>query len=138
MIAALSLTVMLVNAAGGPQAISPPAPESECQQMLRIAFGADCAEARRPCKLLLRNKGLVLTAEQMTIEGDGKIKCAQCSLARFTGKATDKEPRQFTAIQSEWAVLTLDGPVERISDLGTRRITAIEFPGGTRMKFEGR
>jgi hypothetical protein len=136
MIAALLLTVMLVTTAGGPQAIAPPAPDSERDQMLRKAFGADCAEVRRSIKLLVRDKGLVLAAEQMTIESDGKIKCAQCSLARFSGKATDKEARQLTAIQSEWALLTLDGQVERISDLGTRRIISIEFPGGTRMNFE--
>src|SRR6202030_3641561 len=49
-------------------------PESLREHMIRQAFGAASEELHRPIRLLVRDKGMVLSAGQFSIEEDGRVK----------------------------------------------------------------
>jgi RNA polymerase sigma factor (sigma-70 family) len=111
---------------------APPPPQAG------LAFGAWAGEARQAAiRLELRGQGLLLAANELTIEKDGRVRFAPCWIARSGG----------TVARCRAATLTLDwkGPLREIGDLGRRRILAIHLEhgavrdkDGTRTDFEER
>jgi hypothetical protein len=113
---------------GGPTIDDPP-PESIRDAMIRQAFGADSEELRRPIKLVVRDKGMVLSAGEFSCnEKDGRVKFAPFSAALFP-KNKDGGPQEINTVKSDIAFLTLDKPVQSASELANRKVTAIELRG---------
>jgi hypothetical protein len=103
--------------------------EPSRDDLLRIAFGADAVEATRPIRLLIRDRGLVLTATHLFVEGDGRVKVTDMSAAWFpTELESPKEP--LTTVRSKWVRVTLDRPATSLRELANRRWVSIELPGG--------
>jgi hypothetical protein len=107
--------------------LAPPrvAPRTDVNRTLRRAFGRDCKEVSSAIKLAFRSRGLVLAAETMNFEGDGRILLKPCRLVLFDG----------TAVRGDAVGLTFDGPVRTPADVGRRKITAIEPVGKVRITF---
>src|SRR5882757_94618 len=51
------------------------------EKMIQQAFGDDCEELVRPIKLLVRDKGMIISAGQFSIEDDGRVKLCPFSAA---------------------------------------------------------
>jgi hypothetical protein len=111
-----------------------PTPLSEREQKLQQAFGTDCDELRWGLKMLFRDKGLVLAAEKLTMETDGRVKLTPCSIAHFTNNSNSK--LQIVTTRSEWVLLALDRPIQNLSELASSKILAAEFPGGLKVQFK--
>jgi hypothetical protein len=102
----------------------------EADRRLELAFGPGCEEMRRPLRLLLRDKGVVLsTGEVKTDEPDGRIKLSPFSAAMFPKNKGEGFP-EINTVQSEYAYLTLDRPVSNFAmELSNRKVTKVELRG---------
>jgi hypothetical protein len=109
--------------------IDPPVQESLREEMIRKAFGPGCQELTRPIRLLVRDKGMVLSAGQFTIDDDGRVKFSPFSAAIFP-KNKDGGYPEINTVQSDFAFLTLDKRVQTPAELANRKVTAIELRGG--------
>jgi RNA polymerase sigma factor (sigma-70 family) len=107
--------------------LAPPQAASHAvvNRTLRTAFGRDCKEVQSAIKLEFRSRGLVLAADAMNFEGDGRPVLFPCRLAMFDG----------TAVRGDKVRLTFDGPVRTPADMGRRKITAVEPVGNVRITF---
>lgn len=107
-------------------------PGDAADDIVDKAFGADSDEAKMPIRLHLRTRNLVLLANQLGIEGDGRLK-----LGRFRMVRVDEDDTPLTTMRSELGYLTLEGgPVTSLTDLAHRRIVAIESSGGVRITLD--
>jgi hypothetical protein len=110
---------------------------SAVDRKLAQAFGADCDEVReRTIKLDHRASGLVLAADQFTIEGEGRIQFRPFSMAIFNKDQGATDRPAITVLRSKYGFVKLDGPITSIFDLGKRKILAVEVLGGFRVVFE--
>ncbi len=107
----------------------PPKQESQRETMLRQAFGAGSEEMSRPIRLLVRDKGMVVSAGQFSIEVDGRVKFAPFSAAIFP-KHKDGGYPEINTFQCDFAFLALDKPVQMPWELVNRELTAVELRGG--------
>jgi RNA polymerase sigma factor (sigma-70 family) len=108
---------------------------AEVQRVLEAAFGADAKEARRAAvKLLFRANGLVLAADRLTVEADGRIRCTPCWLVR-PGPDRADGTRSLTAVRCGAAYLTLDRRVDTVADLAGRQVIGVEPTGDVRISF---
>ena len=104
--------------------------ESLRDAMIRQAFGPGSAELHRPMRLLVRDKGMVLSAGQFDIDkDDGRVKFAPFSAAIFPQNKDGGFP-EINTVQSDFAYLTLDKPVATPAELANRKVTAVELRGG--------
>ena len=95
--------------------------EGETERKLKWAFGAESEEAKRPIKLDLRSRRLLLAAKEFTIvKEDGRVKLSLFSAALFGEQKGDGSFPEINIVQSEIAYLTLDQPVSNISELPQR------------------
>src|SRR5207237_1153083 len=104
----------------------PPPPPPLREMMIQQAFGKDCEELRRPIKLLVRDKGLVLAAGEFYMEKDGRVKLAPFSAALFP-KNKNTAGAEINTVQCDFAYLTLDKPVQFATELPSRKVTAVEL-----------
>jgi lipopolysaccharide export system protein LptA len=115
---------------GPVQEIEPiPARENEADRRLRLAFGEAQPELDRTIKLEVRAHGLVLAADQLTIESDGRVKLNPFSLAIFAKDGGDGKFPEINTIQSHIAYLTFDQPISNPTDMGNRKIIGGELIG---------
>jgi hypothetical protein len=124
-----------------------PLPEGDLDERDRRlvqAFGPGCEELRRPLRLLLREKGMVLASgamdlliprpgdtEQVQVTGeecDGRVKLSPFSIAMFPKSKGEGFP-EINTIQCESAYLTLDRPISNFTELGSRKVIAVELRG---------
>ncbi len=104
--------------------------EGETERKLKWAFGAESEEAKRPIKLDLRSRRLLLAANEFEIvKEDGRVKLSPFSAALFSDHKGDDTFPEINTVQSEVAYLTLDQPVTNMAELSTRKIVAIELSG---------
>jgi hypothetical protein len=109
-------------------------------KMLAQAFGDQCEELRRGIKLLLRDKGVVISAEQFDIDkSDGRVKFSPFSAAMFPKNkdasssdinAVKGDAPEINTVKCDFAYLTLDKPVTMISELASRKVKKVELRGG--------
>ncbi|MFO0965663.1 MAG: LptA/OstA family protein [Gemmataceae bacterium] len=96
-------------------------------EKLALAFGADCPELRREVKLNLNSKGFVLSAQEMEIVADGRVKLWPFSAAIFPKNRVDTKSPEINTVQSDVAFLTLDKPVTSLTELNNRKIVGVEL-----------
>jgi hypothetical protein len=101
------------------------------EKMLRQAFGPNAEELKRQIRLLVRDKGMVMSAGQFEIVEDGRVKFSPFSAALYP-KNKDGGYPEINTVQCDFAFLTLDKPVQTPSELANRKVTAVELRGGTR------
>ncbi len=104
---------------------------------LRQAFGEGSPEVKsRKFKLEVEPKGIVLAAQEVTIEPDGRAKLVPFSVAVFSKEKGDKPANTYpeiTTIQAEKAYLTFDRPLRSITEMGNRKITGGEMTGNIKI-----
>jgi hypothetical protein len=106
----------------------PPPKESDSDRKLRQAFGPECEEVRRPIKLDVRSRRMVLATNEVNIgeEPDGRVRLTGFSLAVWneSGNATFPE---INTIKSDLAFLTFDKPVKTPMEMTNSKIVACEL-----------
>jgi hypothetical protein len=130
---AVGMVVLLIGA-GEPQ--PPKASVLLREKLLQQAFGEQSEELGRPIRVLVKDKGLVLSTGQFIIEEDGRVKLTPCSIACFSVKPGENPAPPFTTIRSDWVLLTLDRPIQMPSELAGSKIIAVKTAGGLRVKVE--
>ncbi len=95
--------------------IEPGTQESQKQAMIRQAFGPDCEELRRDIRLLVRDKGMVLSAGEFEIvKQDGRVK-----FAPFTrGVVSEEQGRGLPRDQHGPVRLRVPDPGQASADAG--------------------
>jgi lipopolysaccharide export system protein LptA len=104
---------------------------NEVDRKLQMAFGEECEELKRPIKLEVNSKGMVLAAEDCTPE-NGRLRLSPVSLALFGKKAAGRNFPEITSVRGEVAYLTFDRPVNNLTDLDKRRVVGCELIGKRR------
>ena len=110
--------------------------EDRPDALLNRAFPDDEASLRAPIKVHWRAQGIVITAATAEILPDGRVRVTGFAFAQFPagddGKATPATAR------SPIAVLTLDAPVRRITDLAGRKLVSAELDAGVGLQVGAR
>ncbi|HEV8061433.1 MAG TPA: hypothetical protein VGP68_16255 [Gemmataceae bacterium] len=104
---------------------------------LRLAFGEGSPEVKsRKFKLEIESKGLVLAAQEVTIEPDGKAKLVPFSVAVFSKDKGEKPANTFpeiTTIQADTAYLTFNRPLKSLTDMNDRKIIFGDLTGNIKI-----
>jgi lipopolysaccharide export system protein LptA len=113
--------------------------EPRANNRLRLAFGDNSQEVKqRKFKLEVEPRGLVVAAEEVTIESDGRVKFVPFSVAVFSkekpGEKGENSFPDITTVQADVAYLTFDKPLRSITDWGSRKITGGELVCDTNKK----
>jgi hypothetical protein len=115
---------------GIPPPPPPPATTSPVDSKLIQAFGVDCDEVKkRTIKLEIRSRGLVLAADQFTIEHDGRVQFRPFSVAIFGKDHGDGAFPEINTVRSDVAYLEFDHPITSLTDMGKYKIIGGELIG---------
>src|SRR5262245_24987873 len=96
---------------------------------LEQAFGRECPELRRPIKIEVPARGLLLVTREITFENDGRVKLNPVSVAVFgKNKGEDSTP-EINTIRGNVAYLTFDRPIHQASDIANHKIVAGQVAG---------
>jgi lipopolysaccharide export system protein LptA len=107
-----------------------PVRKNEADLKLSQAFGEDCQEVKeRTIKLVVSTRGLVLAANQFTIEPDGRVKLTPFSIAIFGKDRPDFKYPDINTVRANEAYLTFDRPVSSPTEIGNRKIVGGELRG---------
>jgi RNA polymerase sigma factor (sigma-70 family) len=79
---------------------------------------------------------LVIAANTMTVQPDGRIRFEDCVVARLPLARDGAKSGSPTTIRSEHALVKLENPAHTVTDLGTGTILAVEFADGVRMNLK--
>ena len=106
----------------------PAQPEFSANRKLRLAFGDNSAEVKsRKFKLEVEQRGLVLAAQDVTIEPDGRAKLKPFSVAIFGKDKGDGQYPDITIVQAPVAYLTFDKKLQNITQMGNSKIIGGEM-----------
>jgi hypothetical protein len=111
------------------------AEEGLVDRKLRQAFPGSTLSAAT-IKLEVRSKGLLIAASAVAIEPDGRVRFTDCAIARFPRGEAGKGVKP-TTIRSEYASFMPDRAVRSITELGSRKILAVELAGGVSVTLDG-
>ena len=104
--------------------------ESETVTKMKRAFGNECPELKRPIKLDLRQKRVLLAADLFDIDkADGRVVLSPFSVALFAADKGDGSFPEINTIQCDRAYLTLDQKVSNLAELSNRKIIGVELIG---------
>jgi hypothetical protein len=116
----------------------PPKSGAKIDKKLRLVFGEECQELQMIIKMDLRLKGLVFAANEVSFEKDGQVTFTPGSIARFDKERGGRDRPGITILRSSRARLILDRPITSPTELGDRKILAIELSGGLRVVLDKR
>jgi hypothetical protein len=85
-------------------------------------------------KIEIRGQRLLLAANKAIIQPDGRIRFDDCAVARLPVVQEGAKPGTATTIRSAHAIVQLEKPAQKVTDLGT--VLAVEFPDGVRMNLK--
>ncbi len=107
-----------------------PRPPNIIVQKLQLAFGPDCPETKRPIKLEVPSRGLVLAAQDFIIQReDGRVKLSPLSIIIY-GKAVGEDRTvEINTVRCDVGYLTFERPITTVTDMGKHRIVAGEIAG---------
>jgi hypothetical protein len=105
-------------------------------EKLRKAFpGSDVENA--PIRLDIRSKRLLIPADRMILEADGRVKLVGCAIARSQAPKESGEPSLPTTIRCQFALIKFDRPVHSFSPAEFRhKIVSVELSGGVHLTFD--
>lgn len=107
----------------------PPQRENEAERKLRMAFGED--EKVRNCsiKLEIATRGLVMAAEQVQPERDGRLKLTPFHIAIFGKPRPGSGFVEINTVRSKEAYITFDPPIRSLMDMNRCKVVAGELVG---------
>ncbi|HTU16826.1 MAG TPA: hypothetical protein VMG10_02085 [Gemmataceae bacterium] len=109
--------------------------DNTVDEKLREAFpGGEVDKA--PIVLYQHSKRLLIAAEQVIIEADGKVKLVGCAIARFQASKKPGKASPPTVIRCQFARIKLDRPAHSTDKLLRGKIVSVELSGGVRLRFE--
>src|SRR5262249_19141242 len=97
---------------------------NEADQKLRMAFGADCQEAKRNFKFDLRSKGWVLSTDTIDFV-QGVVHLKPFSACIFPKMGPEAKFPEINTIRCDSAFVTFDQPVNSFTDLNGRKVTNV-------------
>jgi lipopolysaccharide export system protein LptA len=93
---------------------------------IKMAFGPDCEELKRPIRLDLQSKDMVLCAGRFVVD-EGRVMLEPVSVAVFGKDKGDGRPVEINTIKGKIAWLDFNRPVTTFGDIGSRTITKAEI-----------
>lgn len=104
-------------------------------QKLKVAFGPQCKEAKRPFKIEVKSKSLVLAFDEFQIvESTGEVKVTPLSVAVFKKDKGPDGVEEINTIQGKIAYLRFEKPIRTLSDMGRHKIVAGRISGNVRIR----
>ena len=121
-----------------PGPVPPPPARGKSITIIKLeqAFGKDCDEAKpkRPIKIEVPARGMILSAGDFKIEDDGRVKLWPLSVALFgKAKGEDGITPEINTIRGDLAYVTFERPIQTIQDMGKYRIIASQIAGHIRI-----
>jgi hypothetical protein len=107
----------------------PPVQQNEADRKLRLAFGQECPEVMRSMRLFIGPKGLVLAANEVQPQPDGRVMFKPFSVAIFSKDRGDLRYPEINTVRCSQAFLTFDRPITNQTDMGNRKIIGGELRG---------
>jgi hypothetical protein len=104
-------------------------------EKLREAFPGGEVE-NSPIVIYFRSKRLLIAADEIIFEADGKVKLTGCAIARFPATTESAKVSRPTTIRCQFARIKLDRPAHSIEELLHRKIVSVELSGGVRLSFK--
>ncbi len=102
---------------------------------LKIAFGEDCEEARRPFKIEVKSRNLVLAFDEFQIvERTGELKLTPLSVAVFSKKKGADGLNEINTIKGDVAHLRFERPIKTLADMGRYKIVAGHIAGKVKLR----
>ncbi len=95
------------------------------EEKLQQAFGPGCTEIGYSLKIEMRAKGMVLAANDIHIDPEGRVKLWPFSLATFKEHAGQFP--EINTVHADVAHLEFDRPVKVLAEIGDRRIVGCEL-----------
>jgi lipopolysaccharide export system protein LptA len=92
------------------------------------AFGPDCPELKRPIRLELHSKNMVLAAGTFTVSG-GRVCLVPLSVAVFGKAKQDGRGPEINSVRCKVANLTFDRPINNVSEISGRKLVEAELNG---------
>lgn len=102
--------------------------KSEADRRLEQAFGEYARESKRPIRIWLADKRLLLALGEIAVQKDGRVRIAPFSAAFFKEEKPGAEPDIFS-VRCDIANLTLDRPFTQAADLVNRKVIKAELQG---------
>lgn len=93
------------------------------------AFGLECPELQRSIKLDLSQKGWGIAAGEFENLPDGRIKLFPFSAFLAPNKQVADKIPEINTLRCDEAYLTLDRPVSTTTEIGNRKLIAVELRG---------
>src|SRR5262249_43025378 len=112
--------------------VAPPPPRRNVvDEKLKMAFGKDCEELKRPYRLELRTQSLALSAGdfQCLKDKEGRVRLQPVSLAHFGKVPADGAWPEINTARGHVAYLTFDRPVETLQEISGRKLIRAELAG---------
>src|SRR5262249_50038531 len=106
-----------------------PTRQNDADKKLLLAFGDDEAIKNAPIKLEIRARGLVLAAEHIECQDDGRVRLCPFYVAIFGKDRGDNQFPEINTIRSRDAWLEFDRPVHHITEMGSRKLIGGELKG---------
>lgn len=111
-----------------PKKEKPPRPPT-IDRKLVWAFGPECPELQRSIKLDLSQKGWGIAAGEFENLPDGRIKLFPFSAFVAPNKQVADKIPEINTLRCDEAYLTLDRPVSTTTEIGNRKLIAVELRG---------
>src|SRR5262245_5777207 len=100
---------------------------------LEEAFGKDCPEARRPIKIEVQARGLILVSDDFKIMDDGRVRLIPLSLIIYGKNRGEDGTPEINTVRGDEAYVTFEGPIRTPSDMGKYHVIAGEIAGNIRL-----
>jgi hypothetical protein len=102
---------------------------NEAERKLILGFGSDCDELKRPIKLLLNTRGLVLASNVCEPQEDGRVLLKPFSIAIFGKDTGDGRYPEINTVRSAMALITFDRPIHNQTEIAGRKMIGGELRG---------
>ncbi len=104
--------------------------DDQTDKRIRMAFGNECPELKRPKRFFFSSKGILLSVSDYEImKEDGRINLVDFSVALFPKGRPNSSFPEINTITSKRAIISLDRPIASIAELKDRKIMAVELEG---------
>ncbi len=111
----------------GDPGIFHPVTRAPITEKIKQAFGPKCEELKRPIRLDMSSRNMVLCADEFRV-AKGRVVLTPISIAVF-GKARGDLPVEINTLSGMVCWLTFDRPVSSFSEIGSRKLVEAEIQG---------
>lgn len=109
--------------------------KTDLVKKLEEAFGKDCPEAKRPIKIEVQARGLILAAREFEIlPDDGRVRLCPLSVAIFAmARGAEDAAPEVNTVRGDEAYLVFERPIKTVADMSKYRIVAGQLAGNIRI-----